>query len=105
MFRNYLKEEEFLDEFYNWASTAALAVEGAWHPNYSCDDNARRQRDYFLKSGELSSLAFMSAAVQDDGKTGVHAQILLESSARIVNVKVEERDGKPFAQVLIDRKK
>lgn len=103
MFRNYLKEEEFLDEFYNWASTAALALDGAWRPNYSCDDNARKQRDYFLKSGDLFGLSFMSASVQGDATTGVNVQILLESSKRIVNVKVENREGVPVAQILIDR--
>src|SRR3569623_737746 len=105
MLRNYLKEEEFLDEFYIWAAVALQVLDGRWRPNYSCDDNARKQRDYFLKSGELLALAFMSAAVIGDAKSGVHAQILLESSERVVNVKVEERDGKPFAQILIDKQK
>lgn len=103
--RSYHKEEEFLDEFYNWASSAAVALNGEWKPNYSCDDNERRQRDSFLKRGELAWLVFVLATVAYDETDEMYAQIVLESSTRDVNVKVWERDGKTVTQVLVDRAK
>lgn len=86
--RSYYKEEEFLNEFYNWASSAAVALNGKWEPNYSCDDNERRQRDYFRKSGELAWLVFSSAHVSYDETNEMYVQIVLKSSKRDVNVKV-----------------
>ena len=103
--RSYYREEEFLDEFYNWAASAALALNGEWKPNDSCDDSARKQRDYFLKRSELIWLVFFSAHVSYDETDKMFVQIVLESSTRVVNVKVWERDGKTVTQVLIDRAK
>ena len=105
MNRNYLKEEEFLDEFYNWASIAANELKGAWNPNYSCDDRARRNRDYFMKSGHLSQLVFQFAALTREPDGEVHVQILLESAVRIINVKVGEREGTTYVKVLLDKSK
>jgi hypothetical protein len=102
--RSYHKEEEFLDEFYNWASSAAVALNGEWKPNYSCDDNERRQRDDFMKRGELAWLVFVLANVACDETDEMYAQIVLESSTRAVKVKVWERDGKTVTQV-VDRVK
>lgn len=61
--------------------------------DYSCDDNTRRQRDYFLKREEFFSLVFILASVSHDATDGMHVQIILESSTRVVNVKVSDRDG------------
>jgi len=80
-------------------------LNGEWKPNYSCDDNVRRQRDYFLKRSELTWLVFILANVSYDETNEMNVQIVLESSTRIVNVKVGERDGKTVTQVLVDRAK
>ena len=45
MKRHHLKEEEFLDEFYNAASVASKLLESAWSPNPQCDDASRKGRD------------------------------------------------------------
>ena len=103
--RSYHKEEEFLDEFYNWAASAAVALNGEWEPNYSCDDNERRQREYFRKRGELAWLVFSLATVSYDEADEMYAQIVLESSTRVVNLEVRERDGETVTQVLVDRAK
>lgn len=104
MHRYYRKEEEFLDEFYNWAAAAASITNGEWRPNDTCDDNARKQNEYFMKTGQMSWLVFTGASISD-GPEGVHAQIVLESSTRIVTIKVGERDGRSEAKILIDRVK
>lgn len=101
----YAREEEFLDEFYNWAATAASALDGAWKPNYGCDDNARKQRDYFLSTRELSMLAFMSASIHEQSDGEPYAVILLESATRIVNVKVQRQAGVSVAEVILDRQR
>ena len=106
MHRYFLKEEEFVDEFTDWAFAASGAVEGEWRPDTNCDDGTRAQRDYFLRSGELSRLAFMSAAVRVDREVGYSAQIILESAARLATAKVwRGEDGKTETAILVDRSK
>jgi hypothetical protein len=103
--RFYIKEEEFVDEFYNWASAASVVLNEQWRPNGGCDDAQRKQQEYFMKSGEMSWLVFRSASIHDNPGEEVHAQIVLESSTRIVNVKVLRRDGKSVAEILFDKAK
>lgn len=105
MVRIYSKEEEFLDEFYDWASVAVLALKGAWCPNYSCDDKVRKRREYFLLSGELSELVFMSASSRRNGLNGLEIEINLQSSTRVVNMKVSQREGLVVAENISDYKK
>ncbi len=103
--RNYFKEEVFLDEFYNWASAASNILNGEWKPNWNCNDSQRQQNDYFMKSGQMTWLVFTSASVQNDPGQEVHAQIILESSKRIVNIKVATQDNKSIAEIQIDKAK
>ena len=103
--RHYLKEEEFLDEFYDVAAVATKLLDGAWEPNADCDDTDRKEAKYLLSTGELYVLVFKSAAVYHDGNKFSSAQILLESSNRIVNIKVKSIDGELVAEKMVDKTK
>ena len=103
MKRHHLKEEEFLDEFYNAAAVASKILESAWSPNPDCDDASRKNRDYFLESGELHQLAFKSATVFHDGNTFSSVQIGLESCDRIVTVRVRLVDGELVGEKVVDK--
>jgi hypothetical protein len=103
--RNYLKEEQFLDEFYNWAAAAASAVGNEWRPNADCDDEARKQSAYFLKTGDMTWLTFSSASVHRPPNGDAYAQIVLESSNRIITIWVSSPERMPIAKILVDRSK
>lgn len=103
--RNYLKEEEFVDEFYDWAAAAASAVNDQWRPNESCNDAARKRADYFMKSGEMTWLTFSSASIHRPPNGDTYAQIVLESSRRIVTVWVSSPNREPITKILVDRLK
>ena len=104
MWRNYLKEEEFLDEYGDVAAVASELLGDDWSPNYGCDERDRHNRDYFLSSGEQISLVFQSAPVFHSGKFFSSAQIVLQSSKRIVNVRVSKNDnGELVAEKIVDQ--
>lgn len=99
VYREWRREEDFLD---HWLQTADLVVEhlgGAWRPNYSCDDAARWRRDLALQEGTLDALTF-DAAVELNGQNGMLSslRVYLRSSARLVIVRVTP--DIPFAHVL-----
>ncbi len=101
--RDYLDEEEFLEEFSDEAHVAAKILDGNWYPKYNCNDNSRRNRDYFLKSGELQQLLFDSAGIYYDENGFSSVQILLRSSTRIVNVRVKLIDENLVAEIIVDK--
>ena len=103
--RNYLREEEFVDEFSSWSWAVSRAVGEAWKPNPGCNDAERKQHEYFKKSGEMTWLVFNSASVHNSPGEEMYAQVLLESSSRVVNVRVTTRAGEPFSEVVLDRAK
>ena len=103
--RNYLKEEEFLDEFYDWDAAAAAAVNNQWRPNTDCDDAARKQSQYFLKSGEMTWLSFASASVHRPPDEDPYAQILLESSSRVVTIWISSPNRKIITKTQVDKSK
>jgi len=105
MNKMYLKEEEFLDDFSNFAIEAAKILKNEWQPNYNCNDKTRQNRDYFLSTGELASLTFNSAAVYHDKKGFSSVQIVLESSNRIVTVRVKRNGSKLIAKIIADKLK
>jgi hypothetical protein len=81
MKRHYLKEEEFLDEFFNVASVASKLLNGAWEPNTHSNDSIRHSHKYFLSNGILHTLIFNSASVyHDENRFFSSVQLLLESS-------------------------
>ena len=61
--KRYDKEEEFLDDLSEIASSASLVLGGDWEPNYWCNDKTRHKIQYFLSRGELQRLMFDSASV------------------------------------------
>lgn len=101
--RNYLKEEEFLDEYFNIASVAVKAVNYKWNPNYNANDSTRKNQEYFLSTGELTSLVFDVADVFHNKNGFSSAQIKLKSSKRIVNVRVSEVNGKLVGKKIVDK--
>ena len=103
MKRHHSKEEEFLDEFYGAAVVASKLLESAWSPDPHCDDASRKNRDYFLKSGELHQLTFSSGTVYHDGNGFSSVQIVLESCDRIVTVRVSLIDGELVGEKIVDK--
>ena len=98
--RYYQREEEFLDE-YGHGGIVGAAQEAIrpdeWRPNYDCDDAARQQTDYAMKSGWLEQLTFKGAAAYHDTETRqfVRVQIILECAKRSITVEVR-KDGDGF---------
>jgi hypothetical protein len=103
--RNYLREEEFLDEFYESASAARSLLQGEWTPDPGCNDAVRKNRDYFFSSGELTQLVFDAAAVFHTANGRFSSvQISLRSAKRQVTVRVRaEADGTLTAEKIVDR--
>lgn len=103
--RNYLKEEDFVDEFSDWAAAVAIAVADQWRPNAACNDAARKRAMYFLNSGEMMWLTFSSASVHRPPGGDAFAQVILESSDRVVTVWVSSPNRKAVTKILFDRRK
>ena len=101
--RHYTRDEEFLDEFGNVAAVAASFLGGAWVPDSTCDDDARRSREYFLESGELDQLVFDGGSVYHDAGGCSSAQIALRSAKRVVTVLVRREGGDLVAAKIVDR--
>lgn len=101
--RHYVFEEDFLDEFGDVAGAAAKFLDGEWWPNHDCDDTVRKNREYFLSTGELNQLVFDGASVYHDQEGFSSVEILLRSSKRIVNVRVRKVGQDLLAEKLVDR--
>ena len=84
----YVKEEEFLDHFEHIGIVAARLMQGAWTPDYRCDDAVRRQREQRLADGTQQELVFAGAAVYHLDAHFSSVQIALKSSRRMVNIRV-----------------
>jgi len=101
--RNYLREEEFLDEFYEMAGKAVRLLNGQWCPDEDCNDAVRKDRQYFLSANSLPNLVFDSASLHSDAHGLSLVKIILRSSRRLVVVAVK-RVGKEFvAEKISDR--
>jgi hypothetical protein len=101
--QNYLKEEEFLEMFYDVACVVEKILDEEWKPNSYCDDSIRKNQQYFLSTGELNSLIFDSASIYHDEKGFSSAQIVLRSSKRLVTVRVKSVNGKLIGEKIVDR--
>src|SRR4030042_2372970 len=99
--RSYLKEEEFLDEFGDVANVAARVINGEWQPSYHANDSVRKNQEYFISTGELTTLVFDSASIYHNANGFSSAQIILKSSKRIVNVRVRNVKGKLIGKKII----
>jgi hypothetical protein len=101
--RSYLKEEEFLDEFGDVANVASKVINGEWQPNYDANDSVRKNHEYFLSTGELTTLVFNGASIYHNASGFSSVRIILKSSKRIVNVRVSEINGKLVGKKIIDK--
>jgi hypothetical protein len=99
----YVKEEEFLDTFESVAIIAARALDGAWSPDFHCDDEIRRSREVMLSAHRLEHLVFAGAAVYHNDTGFSSAQIALRSATRMVNVRVRRIGSDLVAEKLADR--
>ena len=99
----YSKEEEFLDQFGNLASVVISILNDEWQPNYGANDSVRRNQEYFFSTGEIKDLVFDSASVYHDNNGFSSAQIILESSYRLINVRVRLVNGKLVGEKIVDR--
>ena len=104
MKKYYLKEEEFLDEFSDVAIEAAKVLNNEWEPDYNCDDDTRKNREYFSSTDQLYSLTYDGAAVYHDQGRFSSVQITLKSSTRIVTVRVKMENGNLIAEKIVDKK-
>lgn len=101
--RYYVKEEEFLDQFETAATIAAWFLQGAWSPDYHCNDAVRRTRDRLMFSGGLDDLVFSGAAVYHGASGFSSVQIALRSTTRSVNLRVKKVGQELVAEKLYDR--
>jgi hypothetical protein len=101
--RYYVKEEEFLDRFEHVAIVGARCLDGAWSPEFHCDDAMRRSRDAQLAAHQLEQLVFAGAAVYHTDAGFSSAQIALRSATRAVNVRVRKIGSDLVAEKLADR--
>ena len=101
--RLYVNEEEFLEEFGDYAAAAQRLLGDEWHPNYHCDDRVRKNQEYFRSIGEQRQLVFESAAVFHDKGGFSSVQIFLRSSTRTVTVRVKNSGAKLVADKVVDR--
>ncbi len=101
--RQYLEEEEFLDEYSDVASVAEKVLNGQWVANYGCNDVVRKNQEYFLSTGELQLLVFDSAAVYHDAHGFSSVLIVLKSSQRAVTVQVRKADGGLVGEKIVDK--
>jgi hypothetical protein len=99
----YQKEEEFLDEYGQIVKVAVRVLKGKWEPNYSANDNTRKNQEYFLPTGEIKYLVFDSASVYHDNNGFSSAQIILKSVHRLVNVRVRVVNSKLVGEKIVDR--
>ena len=104
MKKHYTKEEDFLDEFSDVAIEAVKILNDEWQPNYDCDDNTRKNRDYFFSTGELDSLTYDGATIHHDQGRFSSAQIVLKSSKRTVTIRVKMENGNLIAEKIVDKK-
>ncbi len=100
--RLYLREEEFLDEYFDVANVAVKVVNKKWQPNYDANNNVRKNHEFFLSTGELTTLVFEAAEIFHKNNQFSSAQIILKSSKHIVNVRVSEVNGKLVGKKIID---
>src|SRR5690242_14030026 len=106
MKRHYLREEEFLDEFYNVATVASKILNGDWQPNSHCNDNIRQSQKYALSNGYMKKFVFNSASVyHDENRFFSSAQVLLKSSDRFVNIRVKKDGKKLVGEIIIEKNK
>lgn len=104
VFKIFYKEEEFLDEYGELVSSAVSLLNQEWRPNYEANNETRRTERYFLSSGEMTQLVFEMAIVHHNKNGFSSIEVLLKSSARIVNVRIERVDGIPSASIVTERK-
>ena len=108
MVRNWQKEESFLAGYSFPAWEASKFLNGEWEPNSHCNDSVRRNQTYSMDQGHLEDLVFSSASVFHDDESALFSsvQILLESSTRLVNVRVEAIGDKKYkCKKLVDKVK
>ena len=103
--RVYNKEEEFLDKFADVAEAVSRSLGNDWEPNYWCNDKTREKTKYLLSTGELHKLTFDSASVRYSKEGFSSAQIVLQSSVRIVTMRVKKASGDLIAENLAEQKR
>lgn len=103
MKKYYKKEEEFLDEFPSVTQAVTDILKDEWEPDYDCNNNTRKTRNYFLSTWELYSLTFDGAVVYHDKNLFSSAQIFLKSSKRTVTVHVKKINEAFIAEKIADK--
>jgi hypothetical protein len=101
---SYLKEEEFLEDFFDAAIAASKLLAEEWKPNIHCNDSVSKSQQYFLSTDESNTLIFDSAFVFHDTKGFSSVQIILKSSNRIVNIRIKRDKNKLIGEKLIDKR-
>src|SRR5262249_55353335 len=100
--RQYLKEEDFLEEYLGTVDAVLPQLPHAWQPNFQCDDRARFQRGRLRGTGQLASLPFDSA-VLFYGRDGLSSiGLYLRSSERFVVARIHFGGGRTAVDVLAD---
>jgi hypothetical protein len=100
--RQYLKEEEFLEVYYETVDVVRPLLGHEWRPNFQCDDQVRERRVRLLAAGQLAELTFDSAVLfhNRDGLSSI--RLYLRSSARFLVARIHWVEGETRVEMLAD---
>ena len=100
--RMYLKEEEFLEVYYETVDAVLPRLGHDWRPNFQCNDHVRDRRARLLATGQLAELTFDSA-VLFHGREGLTSiRLYLRSSARFLVARIHWVEGATRVEMLAD---
>ena len=103
--RMCLKEEEFLEVYYETVDAVLPSLGHAWRPCFLCNDHVRDRRARLLAMGQLAELTFDSA-VMFHGRDGLSSiRLYLRSSARFVVTRIHWAAGETRVEMLADNER
>jgi hypothetical protein len=86
--RQYLKEEEFLEDYWQAAETVIERLGLDWQPDFRCNDEVRQRQDMLLAKGKLVQLTFDSGVVFHGRHGFSSVRLYLRSSTRFLVVRI-----------------
>lgn len=102
VYRQYLKEEEFLETYYETVDAVLPLLGHEWRPNFQCNDQVRVRRARLLATGRLADLTFDSG-VLFHGREGLSSiRLYLRSSARFLVARIHWVEAETRVEMLAD---
>ena len=100
--RMFLKEEDFLVEYYGTVDVMLPLIGHDWRPHFQCNDGVRNRRARLLATAQLAELTFDSA-VLFHGRDGLSSiRLYLRSSTRFLVARIHWVGAETQVEVLAD---